>query len=95
MVLWLQSIGYFSVPHQGAELQTLEMSLDKSSDLMMVDLFGMPALTDGSLNSYFDAVVVLDFKKLNHPNIQLLTSRGPPLEMVLNFHSSKCSNFCF
>lgn len=59
------------------------MGLDKSSERYTVD----------SDEGYFDAVVVLDFKKVNHPNIQLITSRGPPLEIILNFHSSERSNF--
>lgn len=83
IALWLQTVGYLFVPHQDADFQTLEMGLDKSSERYTVD----------SDEGYFDAVVVLDFKKVNHPNIQLITSRGPPLEIILNFHSSERSNF--
>ena len=95
IALWLQTVGYLFVPHQDADFQTLEMGLDKSSERYTVNQFGMPGLTnihDDSDEGYFNAVVVLDFKKVNHPNIQLITSRGPPLEMILNFHSSEHSN---
>ena len=83
------------VEHQDAEFQTLEMGLDTSSDFRMVDPFGMTTLMDGPQKGYFDVVAILDFEKVNCPNIQLATSRGPPLEIVLNFYSSECSNYCF
>ena len=95
LALWLERIGYFFVPRQGTEFQTLELGLNTSSDFRTVDPFGMTALTNGPQKCYFDAVAILDFKKVNRPNIQLITSRGPPLEIVLNFHSSKRSNHCF
>ena len=95
LALWLETIGYFFVPRRDAEFQTLEMGLDTSSDFGVVDPFGMTALTDGPQKGYFDAVAILDFEKVNRPNIQLTTSRGPPLEIVLNFHSSERSNYCF
>jgi hypothetical protein len=91
MALWLESIGYSFVPRQDAEFQTLEMGLDQSSDLTPVDPFGMSALSDGPQKGYFNAIAILDFKRINCSDIQLITSRGPPLEMVLNFHSSECS----
>lgn len=91
MTQWLESIGYSFVPQQDGEFQTLQMGLEKSADFKTADPLGISALTDGLQKGYFDAVAVLDFKKLSRPNIQVITSRGPPLEMVLNFHSSECS----
>jgi hypothetical protein len=90
MTQWLESIGYSFVPQQDGEFQTLQMGLEKSADFKTADPLGISALTDGLEKGYFDAVAVLDFKKLSHPNIQVITSRGPPLQMVLNFHSSEC-----
>ena len=95
LALWLETIGYFFIPHQDAEFQTLEMGLDMSSDFRMVDPFGMTTLMDSLQKGYFDVVAILDFEKVNRPNIQLTTSWGPPLEIVLNFHSSEHSNYCF
>jgi len=90
---WLEQIGYVFVSRQETEVQTLEMALDTNSDFRPVD--PMTELTDDAEKGYFDAVVILDFQKVNHPDIQLITSRGPPLELVLNFHSSKHSHYCF
>lgn len=90
MTQWLESIGYSFVPQQDGEFQTLQMGLEKSADFKTADPLGISALTDGLEKGYFDAVAVLDFKKLSRPNIQVITSRGPPLQMVLNFHSSEC-----
>ena len=95
LALWLEQIGYVFVSCQDTEFQMLEKALDTSSNLRMVDPFKMTALTNNSKEDYFDAVSVLDFKKVNHPNIQLITSWGPPLKLVLNFHSSKRSGYCF
>ena len=90
IALWLQSIGYVFVPCKDSEFQSLEMGLEKSIKLNTEDIYGIPIdIDDEPDKGYFDAVVVLDFKKLNHPVIQLITSRGPPLEMVLDFHSSE------
>lgn len=41
-------------------------------------------------NEYCDGVIILNFTKGDHPSIQVITSRGPPLGMVLQFHSSEC-----
>lgn len=92
IALWLQSINYAFVPCKDSDFQSLEMGLEKSVKFDNEDIYGIPGLTDiydESDKGYFDAVVILDFKKANHPDIQLITSRGPPLEMVLNFHSSE------
>jgi hypothetical protein len=96
MALWLQSIGYAFVPCKDSEFQSLEMGLQKSIKLNTEDIYGIPIdINDEPDKGYFDAVVVLDFKKTNHPDIQLITSRGPPLEMVLDFHSSEWQLFNF
>jgi len=94
IALWLQSIGYVFVPCKDSEFQSLEMGLEKSIKFNPEDIYGIPLdIDDEPDKGYFDAVVVLDFKKLNHPVIQLITSRGPPLEMVLDFHSSEWGLF--
>jgi len=92
IALWLQSINYVFIPCKDSDFQSLETGLEKSIKVNTEDIYGVPGVTDiydESDKGYFDAVVVLDFKKENHPDIQLITSRGPPLEMVLDFHSSK------
>jgi len=87
IVMWLQSIGYVFTPTEDSEFQTLEMGLDKEPE---DDTEEMPTLFDPlSHKGYFDTIVVLDFKKENHPPIQVITSKGPPLELVLDFHSSE------
>ena len=87
IALWLQSIGYTFTPQEDSEFQTLEMGLDKKPDDNTEE---MPTLFDPlSHKGYFDAIAVLDFKKENHPPIQVITSKGPPLALVLDFHSSK------
>ena len=84
---WLQNIGYIFTPQEDSEFQTLEMGLDKKTDDNTEE---MPTLFDQlSPKGYFDAIAVLDFKKENHPPIQVITSKGPPLELVLDFHSSE------
>jgi len=86
------------VPCKDLYFQSLEIGLEKSVKFDNEDIYGIPGLTDiydESDKDYFDAVVILDFKKANHPDIQLITSRGPPLEMVLDFYSSEYSYFHF
>jgi hypothetical protein len=98
IALWLQSINYVFVPCKDSDFQCLEMGLEKSVKFNTKDIYGVPGLTniyDESDKGYFDAVVVLDFKKANHPDIQLIISRGPLLEMVLDFHSSEYLCFYF
>ena len=78
IALWPQSIGYLFIPCQDADFQTLEMALDKRSERNTVDPLGMAGLTDmddDSEEGYFNVVVILDFKKVNYPNIQLITSQ--------------------
>jgi len=80
LALWLESIGYMFVPLENDNFQTLQMSLDKSPDFDPTDI-----TFD---NEYCDGVIILNFMKEDHPSIQVITSRGPPLGMVLQFHSS-------
>jgi hypothetical protein len=82
LALWLESIGYMFVPLENENFQTLQMSLDKSPDFDPTDI-----TFD---NEYCDGVIILNFTKGDHPSIQVITSRGPPLGMVLQFHSSEC-----
>lgn len=98
IALWLQSINYEFVPCKDPYFQSLDAGLAKSIEFNSENIYGIPGVTDTydePDKGYFDAVVVLDFKKANHPDIQLTTSRGPPLEMVLDFHSSERFYFYF
>jgi len=75
---WLQSIGYNFIPNKTSHIQTLEMALNKQP----------------SFERYTFTVIVLDFKKTNHPLIHVIASKGPALEMVLDFeHSESCAYF--
>ena len=88
IALWLQSINYVFVPCKDSDFQSLEMGLEKSVKFDNEDIYGIPGLTDiydESDKGYFDAVVILDFKKANHPDIQLITSRGHRLKWCLIF----------
>jgi len=87
ITLWLESIGYMFIPSKDADYQTLEMALDKK-----------PETNADDANSFFEPfvnmcgfhpIVSLVFHRVNYPNIQVITSKGPPLEMVLDFHSSE------
>ena len=80
LALWLDSIGYTFVPLENDNFKTLQMSLDKSPDFDPTDI-----TFD---NEYCDGVIILNFIKEDQPSIQVITSRGPPLGMVLQFHSS-------
>ena len=47
-----------------------------------------------SVERYTFTVIVLDFKKTNHPPVHMIASKGPALEMVLDFENSEsCSYF--
>ena len=75
---WLQSIGYSFIPNKTSQIQTLEMALNKQP----------------SSERYTYTVIVLDFMKTNHPPIHVIASKGPALEMVLDFeHSESCTYF--
>ena len=82
LTLWLESIGYMFIPLENENFQTLQMSLDKSPD------FNSTNITFD--NKYCDGVIILNFMKEDHPSIQVITSRGPLLGIVLQFHSSEC-----
>ena len=80
LALWLESIGYMFVPLENDNFNTLQMSLDKSPDFDPTDI------TFDS--EYCDGVIILNFIKKDRPSIQVITSRGPAIAMVLQFHSS-------
>jgi hypothetical protein len=92
IALWLQSIGYTFHHRNKMQSETLELALEEtlSSD------FNMNNLPEGFFEStsmgYFGRGVanVYNFHKINPDRkVQLITSYYAPLEIVLNFHSSK------
>jgi hypothetical protein len=88
MASWLQCIGYEYIPRQGMNFKTLEETImnvqNKGSD-------NQPMLTDAFTDrEYFDSVLLMDFQKTNPlRKIQLVTTKGPVLSMILEFHSSE------
>jgi len=89
LTLWLESIGYKFIPNKDADYKTLEMAFDKKTETNTDDSFFEPFVDKCG----FHPIVSLEFHRENYPNIQVITSKGPPLEMVLDFHSSELVQF--
>lgn len=92
IALWLKSIGYSFQPRKTYQSKTLDIALDES----LSDSINTNNLSQGIFEStsmgYFGRGVsnVYNFHKVNPDRkIQLITSYYAPLEIVLNFHSSK------
>lgn len=92
IALWLQSIGYIFCPSADADYQTLEMGLDKQVAKNASD--GNTMFEPFFNKGHFEPIVCLKFHRATYPNVQVITSNGPPLEMVLNFHSSELIQSC-
>ena len=86
IALWLESIGYIYSPPEGSTPQSNTFTLAQA---LRVNAHHMPQM---SLTSeYAGASFIYNFQK-SHPSrrIQLMLSQSdrPPIEMLLNFHSS-------
>ncbi|KIM41068.1 hypothetical protein M413DRAFT_11278 [Hebeloma cylindrosporum] len=90
IAIWLGSIGYLYNPGQDSEFKNLEMALSKNADINLADddSFFEPFFN----KSGFKPIVTIEFCRDMHPNIQVFSSQGPPLEMVLDFHSTCTMN---
>ena len=90
---WLESIGYSFQHRNTYQSETLEMALEETlsdPDFVMNNL--PQGFFDSTSMGYFGRGVanVYNFHKVDPDRkVQLITSYHAPLEIVLNFHSSK------
>ena len=92
--LWLESIGYSFQPRKTYLTNNLDIALEETfAEFSDIDMNDLPQGFFGSTSmGYFGRGVanVYNFHKVNPDRkIQLITSFYAPLEIVLNFHSSK------
>lgn len=89
---WLLSIGYVFVPRAACKGQSLEEALDTIYPCDHEGVSPSSPFFDSKSQGYFGRGVanVYNFFKYNpERKIQLITSHHTPLEIILNFHSSK------
>lgn len=92
VALWLESIGYTFQHRNSKQSETLELALEETLSLD-IGLNNLPQwFSESTSMGYFGRGVanVYNFHKINPDRkVQLITSYYAPLEIVLNFHSSK------
>ena len=95
ITLWLESIGYNYQPRKRC-LKMLDIAFEDTpilSEFADIDMNDLPrGFFESTSMGYFGRSVanVFNFHKINPDRkIQLITSYYAPLEVVLNFHSSK------
>jgi len=93
IALWLESIGYSFRPRKTYQSSSLDIALEETLSESDFDVNNLPqGFFESASMGYFGRGVtnVYNFHKI-YPDrkIQLITSFYAPLEIVLNFHSSK------
>lgn len=86
VIYWISSLGYVYTPHHSRPTQTLEDAIGSVEHVTMPD-DEYRTRADGA---YKSAASILTFY---HPQIdetvQLVTTNWNPLELIMNYHSSK------
>lgn len=98
IAVWLTSIGYEFWPRKTYQSDALDIALEETLSDSNFDMNNLPqGFFESTSMGYFGRGVsnVYNFHQISNPDrkIQLITSFYAPLEIVLNFHSSKLFTF--
>ena len=94
VALWLESIGYDYSPPEGSTPQSNTFTLAQALRVNApVDVHFSPVPQTSTTSEYAGASFIYYFQKSDpHRKVQLMLSDSrPPIEMLLNFHSSAFS----